>query len=65
MGGYVAARLAAGLESSHWRVEAVLSNPTNAHGDTFAFGNPFTLRTIRQETPLRPTTLRMDITAKF
>ncbi|MEO6340326.1 MAG: TonB-dependent receptor [Caulobacteraceae bacterium] len=65
MGGYVAARLAASLESAHWRLAAVLSNPTNAHGDTFAFGNPFTLRSVKQETPLRPATLRVDLTAKF
>ena len=65
MGGYISAKLAASVENARWRLAVVLSNPTNSSGDTFAFGNPFTLRTMRQTTPLRPTTLRVDLTAKF
>ncbi|MDB5456143.1 MAG: TonB-dependent receptor plug [Caulobacter sp.] len=56
MGGYATGRLAAGLATSRWRLTAALDNPTDARGDTFAYGNPFSLRTTRQITPLRPRT---------
>jgi len=65
MGGYVTAKLGASLENTRWRLSASLSNPANAWGDTFAFGNPFLLRSQSLATPLRPTTLRLELTAKL
>ncbi len=65
MGGYFTARLTGGLESGRWRLLAVLDNPANTQGDTFAFGNPFSFGQIRQITPLRPRTLRLSLSAKF
>ena len=41
------------------RLEAI--NLTDTRGNRFAFGNPFTARTERQETPLRPFTVRAQI----
>ncbi len=41
------------------RLEAL--NLTNTQGNRFAFGNPFTVRNEDQATPLRPLTLRIQI----
>ncbi len=41
------------------RIEAL--NLSNTRGNRFAFGNPFTVRTEDQSTPLRPRTLRIQI----
>jgi len=60
MGNYVTARFAAGLEGRSWRLTAYVDNPTNARGDTFAFGDPFTQGRVRQFTPLRPRTVGLS-----
>jgi outer membrane receptor protein involved in Fe transport len=65
MGGYVTARLTAGVKSADWRLLMVLDNPANTQGDTFAFGNPFSFGQVRQVTPLRPRTLRLSLSANF
>jgi outer membrane receptor protein involved in Fe transport len=61
MGNYVTARLAAGFETSRWRVTAFVENPANAEGDTFAFGDPFTQGRVGQSTPLRPRTVGVTL----
>jgi outer membrane receptor protein involved in Fe transport len=61
MGDYSTARLAATLESSRWRMTMAVENPANARGNTFAYGNPFSLRTVGQVTPLRPTTVSLTL----
>ena len=61
MGNYVTARLAAGIETSRWRVTAFVENPANAEGDTFAFGDPFTQGRVGQSTPLRPRTFGVTL----
>jgi outer membrane receptor protein involved in Fe transport len=65
MGGYFTALLAAGVQTAHWRLQAILDNPANTEGDTFAFGNPFSFGQIRQVTPLRPRTIRLALSANF
>jgi len=65
MGGYATGRLSASLASDHWRLTAALDNPTNTQGDTFAYGNPFTVRTTRQVTPLRPRTFSISVQASY
>lgn len=65
MGGYVTSRLSAGVASGSWRLLAVLDNPANSQGDTFAFGNPFSFGQVRQVTPLRPRTLSLVLSANF
>jgi hypothetical protein len=42
-----------------------VDNPTDVTGDTFAYGNPFTLRRSRQITPLRPRTAGMQLMRSF
>ncbi|ALL14794.1 TonB-dependent receptor [Caulobacter henricii] len=61
MGSYGSGRLALGLAAPRWRLTAALDNPANARGDTFAYGNPFTLRRTHQITPPRPRTLSLTL----
>ena len=39
--------------------------PLTGLGDTFAYGNPFTLRRSHQITPLRPRTAGLELTRSF
>jgi iron complex outermembrane recepter protein len=42
-----------------------VSNPTDASGNTFAYGNPFTFGQVRQVTPQRPRTVGVRVAAAF
>lgn len=64
-GGYVLARLSAQLEMDRWRLAFFLSNPANARGNTFAYGNPFNFQQAQEITPERPTTLRATLSRDF
>jgi iron complex outermembrane receptor protein len=65
MGGYGTGRIALSLADPVWRTTLAVDNPFGARGDTFAYGNPFSLRTIRQVTPLRPRTVGLSIQRRF
>ncbi|CAN5207914.1 TonB-dependent receptor [soil metagenome] len=65
MGNYATGRLALGLATSRWRTSLALDNPTNTRGDTFAYGNPFSLRSTDQVTPLRPRTLSLSVRVAY
>ncbi len=65
MGSYATGRLALGLATPRWRLTAALDNPTDSHGDTFAYGNPFSLRTTRQVTPPRPRTASLTFRVAY
>jgi iron complex outermembrane receptor protein len=65
MGGYATGRLAVGLAAPRWRATLALDNPTAARGDTFAYGNPFSLRSSDQVTPLRPRTLSLGVRVAY
>ena len=65
MGGYTTARLAVTWRHGPWRVTGAADNPANTRGDTFAFGNPFTVRAGQQATPLRPLTASLRLTRAF
>jgi len=65
MGDYATGRLAVGLAAPRWRTTLALDNPTNARGDTFAYGNPFSLRSTDQVTPLRPRTLSLSVRVSY
>ena len=64
-GNYDTGRLAASLVDDHWRLTLSVDNPANSYGDTFAYGNPFILRSTRQMTPLRPRTVWVSAAAWF
>jgi outer membrane receptor protein involved in Fe transport len=65
MGNYATGRLATALVAPRWRLTLALDNPANVRGDTFAFGNPFTLRTAPQVTPLRPRTASLTLKISY
>ena len=65
MGDYTVARLTGGADDGDWRIAAFLDNPLAVTGNTFAYGNPFTLRQTRQITPLQPRTAGLQLTRAF
>ncbi len=65
MGGYATARLSVGAAKDHWKVRLVLDNLADRAANTFAFGNPFSIRTQGQITPLRPRSLTLRLSAGF
>lgn len=65
MGGYWTSKLSGGVERRGWRLELFVNNPANEVGDTFAFGDPFSIRRVRQSTPLRPRTVGLTVGASF
>ncbi|MDR3512978.1 MAG: TonB-dependent receptor [Caulobacteraceae bacterium] len=65
MGDYTVGRVTAGLASDRWRASAFVDNVFGVVGDTFAYGNPFTLRHEHQITPLRPRTFGLQFTRSF
>jgi outer membrane receptor protein involved in Fe transport len=67
-GSYLRTRLAAEVATQVWRASVFVSNPFDEAGDTFAYGNPFSLfgdRQIQQSTPQRPRTLGVRLSAEF
>jgi outer membrane receptor protein involved in Fe transport len=65
MGSYATGRLAVTLVDDRWRLTLAVDNPADVQGDTFAYGNPFTLRTTHQITPLRPRTISLGLRMGF
>jgi outer membrane receptor protein involved in Fe transport len=65
MGRYATGTLTAGAKIGRWTVEAFIDNPADTTGDTFAFGNPFSIRVEKQITPLRPRTVGLSLGAAF
>jgi hypothetical protein len=65
MGRYSTGSLTAGVDVKAWRVDVFIDNPTNTVGDTFAYGNPFSVHYVKQTTPLRPRTVGLSLSAAF
>ena len=65
MGGYLRARLSAGLIARRWEGEIYIINPGDVVSDTFAYGNPFSFGQNRQVTPQRPRTIGVEISRGF
>ena len=65
MGNYGVGRISGTLRSPTWEVQAYVANVTDAGGDTFAFGNPFSRARSRQATPLPPRTFGLAIRRAF
>ncbi|MGA0600648.1 TonB-dependent receptor [Caulobacter sp. KR2-114] len=64
-GGFSTGRISLGLSNDHWSVTAFVDNPANSIGNTFAYGNPFTLRRAAQVTPQRPRTAGVELQRAF
>ncbi|MDB5476557.1 MAG: TonB-dependent receptor [Phenylobacterium sp.] len=65
MGEYARIKLSAQLAGRDWNATLFVTNPTNARGDTFAYGNPFTFGTVRQSTPQRPRTVGLRLAVNY
>ncbi|HJV41767.1 TonB-dependent receptor [Caulobacter sp.] len=65
MGGYATARAAMRLRSDRLSIGLSVENLLDSSGDTFAYGNPFTLKFSRQATPQRPRSILIEITRRY
>jgi outer membrane receptor protein involved in Fe transport len=61
MGDYATAGVNATVSDGRWTLRASIENLLNGRGDSFAFGNPFSIRLGPQFTPIRPRTLNLAI----
>lgn len=64
-GETVQADLSAGFDGGTWRIVLDATNLTNEDGNSFAFGNPFSVALGRQTTPLRPRGVRLGLWIGF
>lgn len=65
MGDYGDLRLSATLAHGPWGLGLAVDNALDTHGDTLAFGNPFTFRAAAQHTPQRPRSVRASLSRRF
>ncbi|WP_233206813.1 hypothetical protein [Caulobacter sp. FWC2] len=65
MGGYATTRLAARLWSDRLSLGLAIDNLFDSAGDTFAYGNPFTLKLSGQSTPHWPRTVSLEIHVRY
>ncbi|MFZ5707548.1 MAG: TonB-dependent receptor [Pseudomonadota bacterium] len=61
MGDYWQADAGLTLSRERTTVAFTITNMLNGRGNSFGFGNPFSLRLARQETPLRPRTVSIRV----
>ncbi len=64
-GGFSTGKISLGLNAGRWSATAFVDNPANSVGNTFAYGNPFTLRSAPQVTPQRPRTAGLEVSRSF
>ena len=48
-----------------WRIGVAVQKLLDNRGDTFPFGNPFSIRTAAQHTPPRPRTISLTLNWAF
>jgi hypothetical protein len=65
MGGYATSRVAATLDAAPWKLTFAIENLADSRANTFAYGNPFTLRTTEQVTPLSPRTASITLRVAY
>lgn len=61
MGNYTLMSANSSVERGPWSVAVRLDNLLDVRGDSFAFGNPFSIRQSPQYTPLQPRTLTLSL----
>lgn len=62
---YVVGKLGVAAERDGLVIRFDIDNVLDGRADTFAFGNPFSIGTVRQYTPLRPRTFNLSIARSF
>ena len=60
MGDYDSTRASLVLTGTGWKIDLSVENLGDSRGDTFSYGNPFTIRQQAQATPLRPRTISLS-----
>ncbi len=65
MGDYAVFSSSASFTRDHLTIAARIDNLLDVKGDSFAFGNPFSIMVGRQFTPLRPRTLTISISRNW
>lgn len=65
MGGYWAGDAGISVAREGWGAALTISNLLDGHGNSFGFGNPFSLRLMDQRTPIRPRTIGFRIEHNF
>lgn len=61
MGDYTLVAMHAELSRGRWTIGSRLDNLFDVKGDSFSFGNPFSIRDERQFTPVRPRIFTLSI----
>jgi len=61
MGDYATVAISAALRHGGLTIAVRVDNLLDIRGDSFAFGNPFSIRNANQYTPLRPRTVTLSI----
>lgn len=64
-GEYAQFDLSANLGSGAWQISLDATNLSDAHGNSFSYGNPFKVSEGKQITPLRPRTFRLGLHVEF
>ena len=65
MGGFASFRGGVTMAFDDFDIRLEAENLLDARADTFAFGNPFSIRAVRQYTPLRPRSFRIGFARRF
>ncbi|QDZ07906.1 TonB-dependent receptor [Sphingomonas panacisoli] len=63
--GYVVGRAGVAADRDGLVIRLDVDNVLDGRADTFAFGNPFSIGSIRQYTPLRPRTFSVSLSKRF
>ncbi|PJG45981.1 TonB-dependent receptor [Sphingobium sp. LB126] len=65
MGDYTVMSASSSVERGPWSLAVRIDNLFDVRGDSFAFGNPFSIREAPQYTPLAPRTLTLSLARRW
>jgi iron complex outermembrane recepter protein len=65
MGDFWVSDVGADFASGDWKVGVTVANLLDQREDSFGFGNPFTLRSVDQRTPIQPRTVTLRVQKNF
>jgi hypothetical protein len=65
MGDYTSVRAALKAQSERVTVRLAADNIFGSKGDTFAYGNPFSLKLSPQNTPQQPRTVTLEFRVRY
>ena len=63
--GHATADASLSLSRAGWTASLVGENLANSSADTFAFGNPYRVRSLPQQTPAKPRTIGLKLSRSF